>query len=65
MTRHEFHNQGWELRGVNLSKLVWLAAGNHTISVEWLVANGLGNGAPVTLTCSWYNDTRQIHVVEL
>lgn len=60
MTRHDFHNGGWEVRGVYLSKLVWLQAGTHTISVEWLPAP-----AGATLWCSFYGDSRQIQVIEL
>ena len=58
-TRHEFHNNGWELRGVNLSRLGQLAAGSHTISVQWAVTTG------GTLSCCWYNDSRQLQVIEL
>lgn len=57
-TRQEFHNNGWELRGVTLSRIVYLAAGSHTISVQWAVTSG-------TLTCCWYGDYRQIQVIEL
>ncbi|EXI78791.1 MAG: hypothetical protein AW10_02781 [Candidatus Accumulibacter appositus] len=58
MTRHEFNHNGWELRGVHLSRLLSLAAGSHTISVQWAVTSG-------TLTCCWYGDGRQIQVIEL
>ena len=57
-TRQEFHNNGWELRGVTLSRILFLAAGSHTISVQWAVTSG-------TLTCCWYGDYRQIQVIEL
>jgi hypothetical protein len=57
-TRQEFHNNGWELRGVMLSRIASLGAGSHTISVQWAVTGG-------TVTCSWYGDHRQIHVIEL
>jgi hypothetical protein len=57
-TRQEFHNNGWELRGVTLSRIVYLGAGSHTISVQWYTTGG-------TLTCCWYGDYRQIQVVEL
>jgi hypothetical protein len=57
-TRHEFHNNGWELRGVVLSRIWYLAAGTHTIKVQWYATSG-------TLTCCWYNDIRQIQVIEL
>jgi hypothetical protein len=57
-TRHEFNHNGWELRGVTLSALSFLAAGTHTISVEWYTSGG-------TLTCCWYNDSRNIQVVEI
>jgi hypothetical protein len=57
-TRQEFHQSGWELRGVTLSRIAFLAAGSHTISVQWAVTSG-------TLTCCWYGDLRQIQVIEL
>jgi hypothetical protein len=57
-TRNEFNNNGWELRGVTLSRLAFLGAGTHTISVQWAVTSG-------TLTCCWYGDFRQIQVIEL
>lgn len=56
-TRQEFNHNGWELRGVTLSRLLFLAAGSHTISVQWAVTSG-------TLTCCWYGDIRQIQVLE-
>lgn len=58
-TRHEFNHAGWELRGISLGRVVFLNAGSHTISVQWAVTT------PATLTCCWYNDLRQIMVVEL
>jgi hypothetical protein len=58
-TAHEFHNAGWELRGVTLGRVAFLAAGSHTITVQWLTQGG------GTLTCCWYGDLRQITVVEL
>lgn len=57
-TRQEFNHNGWELRGVTLSRVIFLSAGSHTISAQWAVTSG-------TLTCCWYGDLRQIHVVEL
>ena len=56
-TRQEFNHNGWELRGVTLSRLLYLAAGSHTIAVQWAVTSG-------TLTCCWYGDIRQIQVIE-
>ncbi len=58
-TRHEFNHAGWELRGVSLGRIVYLAAGSHTINVQWATTS------PGTLTCCWYGDLRQIMVVEL
>lgn len=58
LTRHEFNNNGWELRGVTLGRLMYLAAGSHTIKVQWYTTSG-------TLTCCWYGDGRQIQFVEL
>ncbi|GAA0750908.1 hypothetical protein LRH25_31480 [Ideonella azotifigens] len=58
VTRHEFNNNGWELRGVTLATMVYLGAGNHTISVQWATTAG-------TLYCCWYGDSRQIQIVEL
>ena len=58
VTRHEFNHNGWELRGVNLGRILYLDSGDHTISVQWFTTSG-------TLTCCWYGDLRQIMVVEL
>lgn len=58
MTRHEFHQSGWELRGVFLSTLASLAAGNHTAQVQWYTTSG-------QTSCCWYSDTRQIQIIEL
>ena len=58
-TRHEFHQSGWELRGVFLSRLLPLNAGQHTVLVHWRSANGQNTSA------CWYNDSRQIQVIEL
>ena len=58
LTRHEFHQNGWELRGVNLSRVLSLAAGQHTVTVEWYTTDG-------TASACWYGDTRQIQVIEL
>jgi len=58
VTRHEFHQNGWELRGVYLSRLLSLSAGPHTVAVQWYTTNG-------TASACWYNDLRQIHVIEL
>jgi hypothetical protein len=58
MTRHEFNNAGWELRGITMCRLLVLGAGTHTINVDWATTAG-------TLTCCWYGDSRQINVVEL
>jgi hypothetical protein len=57
-TKHEFHNDGWELRDVSLT---WLAtnlpAGTHEVKVEWAASN--------RLLCCLYNDTRHLIAVEL
>ena len=58
LTRHEFHQNGWELRGVNLTRVVSLSAGQHTVAVEWYTTDG-------TASACWYGDTRQIQVIEL
>lgn len=58
VTRHEFNNNGWELRGVTLGRMFTLGPGTHTIAVQWFTTSG-------TLRCGWYGDTRQIMVVEL
>jgi hypothetical protein len=57
-TRHEFHNNGWELRGFSLGRVAYLSAGTHNISVQWATTGG-------TITCCWYGDGRQIQVIEL
>ena len=58
LTRHEFHQGGWELRGVFLTRLLSLNAGQHTVAVEWYTSSG-------TTSACWYNDSRQIQVIEL
>jgi hypothetical protein len=58
-TRHEFHQSGWELRGVCMSRLLPLNAGQHTVAIHWRSAQGQNTSA------CWYGDTRQIQVIEL
>lgn len=57
-TRHEFHNNGWELRGVRLGTTLRLAAGNHAVTVQWYAT-------AATLTCCFYGDSRTLTAVEL
>ncbi len=57
-TRHEFHQNGWELRGVYLSRIVALSPGPHTVAVQWYTTSG-------TTSACWYGDNRQIQVIEL
>lgn len=57
-TSNEFHNNGWELRGIHMSEIKSLNAGTHTIKLQWATTSG-------TLTCCWYTDKRQIQVIEL
>jgi hypothetical protein len=57
-TRQEFHNSGWELRGVTLTRVIALAAGSHTVSVQWMTTSG-------TLVACLYGDSRQVQVIEL
>lgn len=58
-TRDEFHNSGWELRGIHMSEIKALNAGTHTIKLQW------HTGGASLLTCCWYGDKRQIQVIEL
>lgn len=58
MTRHEFNHNGWELRGITLQSVAYLAAGSHAINVQWATSSG-------TVQCCWYNDTRRLLVIEL
>ncbi len=57
-TRHEFNNNGWELRGFSLGRIGYLGAGTHNITVQWATTGG-------TIQCCWYGDGRQIQVIEL
>jgi hypothetical protein len=57
-TRHEFHNNGWELRGVYLSRIVALSPGQHTVALQWFTESG-------TTSACWWGDTRQVQVIEL
>jgi hypothetical protein len=59
-TRQEFHNNGWELRDVTLTRLFVLGAGSHTIAINWAVGAGGGQ-----VGCCWYGDARKLMVVEL
>jgi hypothetical protein len=72
-TLHEFHNNGYELRGVTLSALIWLNPGSYNISVQWSIKSP-NAGGPIppfiperrlTLTGCWYGDTRRLTVIEL
>lgn len=56
----EFHNGGWELRDVTLMWLGDLAAGTHTIKVQWITGT-----ANAILTCGWYADARTLMAIEL
>jgi len=60
---HEFNNAGWELRGVQMSELRYMAPGTHTIKVQWYVLTS--NNGPCNLSCCWYGDKRQLQVIEL
>ena len=72
-TLHEFHNNGWELRGVMLETLVWLTPGSHSVAVQWSVKSpNAGPPIPpfiqerrVTLTGCWYGDMRRLTAIEL
>jgi hypothetical protein len=72
-TREEWHNSGWELRGVSLERLLQLNPGSHTISVQWQVGSDQAHAAippfvpeaRVTLTGCWYNDNRSLICIEL
>ncbi len=71
-TLHEFHNQGWELRGVTLERMVFLSAGSHTIQAQWSVkapsarpAIGILPEIRITLTGCWYGDNRALTAFEL
>lgn len=70
---HEYHNQGWELRGVTLERMMFLAAGSHTIQVQWSVKAPSARAAVppflpevrVNLTGCWYGDNRALTAFEL
>lgn len=65
----EFNSSlGWELRVVSLERMLTLAAGTHTISVEWSVIRAVGNPAAkprATLLGSFYSDHRTLMAIEL
>jgi hypothetical protein len=71
-TLHEFHNNGWELRGVLLERMVFLPAGSHTILAQWSVKGPAVRG-PVftlpeiraTLHGCLYGDNRSLTAFEL
>jgi hypothetical protein len=63
---HEYHSNGWELREVSLERMFYMAAGNHTVQVQWATHSPEATAAnPVTLRGCWYSDTRSISVIEL
>lgn len=76
-TLNEFHNNGWELRGIFLQRILALTEGAHTVKAQWSVRSpdargplniGLGGTLPevrVTLTGCFYGDTRSISAIEL
>jgi hypothetical protein len=72
-TLHEFHNNGWELRGVVLESLIWLNPGSHSVAVQWSVKSpNAGPAVPpfvperrATLTGCWYGDARRLTAIEL
>jgi hypothetical protein len=75
-TREEWHNSGWELRGVSLERILYLTAGNHTISVQWQVGSDQAHAlinigfatipeARATLTGCWSGDSRSLVCIEL
>jgi hypothetical protein len=57
--RQEWHNNGWELRDITLTRLIGVGAGTHTVRAEWQIGSG---SCPVT-GC-WYNEQRSLIVVE-
>lgn len=57
-TRHEFHNNGWELRDVSMCALATIGAGTWEVKVQWAAEGG-------TLSACWYADNRTLIAVEL
>lgn len=57
-TRHEFHNNGWELRDVSMCALASPPAGTHEVKVQWAAEGG-------TLSACWYADNRTLIAVEM
>lgn len=75
-TLHEYHNNGWELRGIILERMVFLGAGGHTIQAQWSIKSPQARPqqvvGPVTvpevrvsLTGCWYGDNRALTAFEL
>lgn len=77
-TMNEYHNNGWELRGVTLSRLEFLAEGSHTLQIQWSIRSPdahpfIDNPWPipdsaevrVTLTGCWYGDNRELIAIQL
>jgi hypothetical protein len=69
----EFHQNGWELRGIRLERIGFMPAGAHTILVQWGVHSPQAHPQAgvfipevrVTLTGCYYGDTRFLSAVEL
>lgn len=72
-TLNEYHNNGWELRGIALQRMLFLTAGAHTLAVQWSIKSALARPAippflpeaRVRLTGCFYGDGRCLSAVEL
>ena len=72
-TLNEYHNNGWELRGIVLRRILFLTAGAHTVSAQWSIRSPAARAAippfipevRVRLTGCFYGDGRCLSAVEL
>jgi hypothetical protein len=72
-TLNEYHNNGWELRGITLQRMLFLTAGAHSLIVQWSIKSpGARPAIPpflpevrVRLTGCFYGDGRCLSAVEL
>lgn len=70
---HEFHTDSWALQGVSLERMLNLAQGSHTVSVQWSIRSpqariGIPGGLPevrATLWGSFNGDVRGLNIIEL
>jgi hypothetical protein len=70
---HQFHSDGWDLRGVSLGRMVYLTPGTHSLVAQWSIRSpqariGLLGGPPEVRVSLWgcsAGDFRNLSAIEL